>query len=134
MKKLQSNKLNKFVIAAFSSIVSGAIIGLLFAPEKGTDTRKKLSRKGDEYLKKIRDDLNQLRSNLNKRTSKARQEINEMGENAKGRGKEMLKKAGKLTSYDEWTKDELTERAKSVGLEGYSTINKEELIDALRNK
>lgn len=134
MKKLQSNKLNKFVIAAFSSIVSGAIIGLLFAPEKGTDTRKKLSRKGDEYLKKIRDDLNQLRSNLNKRTSKARQEINEMGENAKGRGKEMLKKAGKLTSYDEWTKDELTERAKSVGLEGYSTMNKEELIDALRNK
>ncbi|MFD6548033.1 Rho termination factor N-terminal domain-containing protein, partial [Bacillus cereus] len=35
--------------------------------------------------------------------------------------------------YEDWTVDELTDRARELGLEGYSKLNKEELIDALRS-
>ena len=42
------------------------------------------------------------------------------------------RKGGESGSYEDWTVDELTERAKDLGLEGYSKLNKEELIDALR--
>lgn len=40
---------------------------------------------------------------------------------------------GKSPSYDEWNKKELYEKAKEVGIPGCSLMNKDELIDALRN-
>ncbi|WP_149275503.1 DUF7218 family protein [Pareuzebyella sediminis] len=43
------------------------------------------------------------------------------------------KKGGKSAKYEEWTKDELYDQAKNVGIEGRSTMNKKELIHALRN-
>lgn len=43
------------------------------------------------------------------------------------------KKGGQSPSYEEWSKDDLYERAEEIGIEGRSKMNKEELIDALRN-
>jgi hypothetical protein len=43
------------------------------------------------------------------------------------------KKGGKSGSYDDWSKDDLEKRAKEIGIEGRSSMNKDELIDALRN-
>jgi hypothetical protein len=50
-----------------------------------------------------------------------------------GSRSETGRKGGKSESYEEWTKDELEDRAKEIGIEGYSNMNKDELIDALRN-
>jgi len=43
------------------------------------------------------------------------------------------KKGGKAPPYEQWTKDELYDQAKKVGIEGRSEMTKDELIDALRN-
>lgn len=43
------------------------------------------------------------------------------------------RRGGSSKSYDEWTKEELYDRAKEIGIEGRSDMSKEELIDALRN-
>jgi hypothetical protein len=43
------------------------------------------------------------------------------------------KKGGRSPSYDEWSRKELYERAKEIGVEGRSNMNKSELVDALRN-
>ncbi|WP_020527573.1 DUF7218 family protein [Flexithrix dorotheae] len=43
------------------------------------------------------------------------------------------KKGGKSEKYENRTKSELYDQAKKVGIEGRSKMDKEELIEALRN-
>lgn len=43
------------------------------------------------------------------------------------------KKGGKSPAYEEWTKEDLRERAAEIGIEGRSKMSKDELIKALRN-
>lgn len=55
--------------------------------------------------------------------------------NAKARdGAEAVgRRGGEAGSYDDWTVDELRERAKELDIEGRSSMKKDELIDALRH-
>ncbi len=43
------------------------------------------------------------------------------------------KKGGKAKPYEKWTKTELYEQAKNVGISGRSKMNKSQLINALRS-
>lgn len=43
------------------------------------------------------------------------------------------KKGGKAPPYEDWTKEELMEKAREVGLEGRSKLDKDELIRRLRH-
>jgi hypothetical protein len=42
------------------------------------------------------------------------------------------KRGGTSPQYEDWTADELHERAQEIGIEGRSDMTKDELIDALR--
>lgn len=46
---------------------------------------------------------------------------------------EVGKRGGKSGSYEDWTKEELYERAQELEIEGRSTMTKNELINALRD-
>ncbi len=43
-------------------------------------------------------------------------------------------KGGSSPAYEDWTKDELYDKAKEVDIDGRSDMSKDELIDALRNR
>jgi hypothetical protein len=43
------------------------------------------------------------------------------------------KKGGKSPSYDDWTKQDLLDRARDIGVKGRSKMTKPQLIDALRD-
>ena len=43
------------------------------------------------------------------------------------------KRGGRSGRYEDWSKEELQKRAREVGIEGRSRMNKGELIDALRS-
>ena len=53
--------------------------------------------------------------------------------NAKAAGEDVSSKGGHAEDYDDWSKDDLEQRAREIGIEGRSDMSKDELIDALRN-
>jgi hypothetical protein len=43
------------------------------------------------------------------------------------------RRGGASPPYEDWSKRDLYDRAKEIGIDGRSTMTKDELIDALRN-
>mgnify|MGYP001304797207 CR=1 FL=1 len=43
------------------------------------------------------------------------------------------KKGGKHPEYEEWTREQLYEKAQQIGIEGRSDMDKDDLIKALRS-
>ncbi len=43
------------------------------------------------------------------------------------------KRGGESPQYEDWSKSDLEDRAKEIGIEGRSNMNKGELVEALRN-
>ncbi|WP_067461287.1 DUF7218 family protein [Actinomadura macra] len=51
-----------------------------------------------------------------------------------GQGKKKVsRRGGKSPSYADWSKEDLMKRARQIGIEGRSSMNKSQLVDALRN-
>lgn len=46
---------------------------------------------------------------------------------------EVGRRGGESVDYEDWTVDELQERAREIDIEGRSSMNKDDLITALRN-
>ena len=46
---------------------------------------------------------------------------------------EVGRRGGRSSSYEEWTKSDLMDRAREIGIDGRSKMDKDELINALRN-
>lgn len=49
-------------------------------------------------------------------------------------GPSAARRGGRSPRYEEWRKDDLHRRAKEIGIEGRSRMNKGDLIQALRNR
>ncbi len=48
---------NNLVAAVIAGIAAGAVLGVLFAPDKGTETRKKIKDEGKKFAEGIKDRL-----------------------------------------------------------------------------
>ncbi len=44
-------KSGNLLLGLVSGVAAGAVLGLLYAPKKGIDTRKAITEKGDDYIK-----------------------------------------------------------------------------------
>ena len=58
-------KSGNVLLGLVSGVAAGAVLGLLFAPKKGIDTRKAITEKGDDYLKGANRSINDFTDSIN---------------------------------------------------------------------
>lgn len=60
-------KTNKTLVGILSGMAAGALLGILFAPDKGSNTRKKIKRKSNKYANNAKDKAGDVLENLSQK-------------------------------------------------------------------
>ncbi len=74
------NNTNKILTAVGAGMVVGTIVGVLFAPEKGSETRKKISGQGKKIVEDVQNKFRRGRNKFNDLADDLLQAAREKGE------------------------------------------------------
>lgn len=81
----------KMLIGIFSGLITGAVIGVLFAPYKGSVTRRKIIKRSDDYTDAAKEKLNEYVEIINDEFLKVKKEISNYTDLLKGKIMEFKK-------------------------------------------
>jgi gas vesicle protein len=73
----------KVVLGVLGGIIAGAAIGILFAPDKGSEIRSKIVKQGEDYLDSIKDRFNSLLDNISGMYNGGKVESSHVGEKSR---------------------------------------------------
>jgi gas vesicle protein len=78
----------KVVLGALAGIAAGALIGILFAPDKGSESRSRIVKKGEDYLDSMKEQFNSLLDTISGKFNGGKADISDAGETRKNNYKE----------------------------------------------
>ena len=76
-------KSGKLVLGILAGVAVGAIAGILFAPDKGSKTRKKIVSKGKDYVSGVQEKFDELVDTISKKYEGKKEEDGELVSNGK---------------------------------------------------
>ena len=80
----------KVLLGVLAGVAVGALAGILFAPDKGSNTRKKISRKGDDYADAIKVKFNEFLESISEKSEELEDEFSATKKNISKKGDEYL--------------------------------------------
>jgi len=76
---------SKVLLGVLAGVAVGAIAGILFAPDKGSATRKKISKKSHDYAEGLGQKFNEFIESITKKFEKVKDEAMRMIDNAEAK-------------------------------------------------
>lgn len=70
----------KVLLGVLAGAATGALLGVLFAPHKGSVTRKKISRTTGNYADGVKDKINELLEDITEKFEKVKEDVTEFAE------------------------------------------------------
>lgn len=71
------------MIGVLAGTALGAVLGIMFAPDKGSTTRRRFSRKSYDYSEELEEKFNDLIENITEQFQAVVEEVNQMAEKGK---------------------------------------------------
>lgn len=76
-------KSGKILLGVFGGLVAGALLGILLAPDRGSNTRKKIMRKGEDLVDNAKDRLDEMVEGVNSKIQNLVQEATNLAKRGK---------------------------------------------------
>ena len=89
---------SKVLLGVVVGLAAGAMAGILMAPDSGSNTRKKLSSKGEGMVEDLKGRFNDFLDGFMSQVENVKEDANEIADRAKSKIGETVKKVGNYTS------------------------------------
>jgi len=83
----------KVLLGVLAGAAAGALMGILFAPHKGSVTRKKICRKGEAYADGLKEKFGEMVDDVTEKFDKVKEELSDFAEQKMAHTTEVKKDA-----------------------------------------
>ena len=79
----------KVLLGVVAGLAAGALLGVLFAPEKGSDTRRMISRKGEDLADEFKEKFDEFLETITEKFEKVKDDVSEFADRKTGKSSDV---------------------------------------------
>lgn len=80
----------KILLGVLAGVAIGATLGILFAPDKGSSTRKKISKKRDEVTERLEEKFDKFVDSVTEKFETVKDDATRMAESGKHKAEDFI--------------------------------------------
>jgi len=88
----------KVLLGVLAGVAIGAALGVLFAPDKGWNTRKRIAKKGEDLTNDLRDKFEEFLDTITVKVDEVKEEVADFSEKSKAKTNDAKKTAKTATA------------------------------------